>query len=531
MATKNSVKKAPAKTGNAKMRSVAEAKLKKSISKLEAASKEASAKAIAKAKKSAAEEEPPQKKKKGVAVLDLLSMYSDTMDVIAKRQGVESSSLDVAPAMSTGNLCTDMILGEGMRPCMLTGAGNEQAAKTTLALVAMANAIKEEIPIIAWWDYEGSTKNSKPYVASVLKTGGINLSIDQIFGKKDKKTGKWITPPRVRYRAETILERFYDWLSEVLRDLPDKRYVEGEWWLIFEDDKKKGTRSKLGEAIDAGMTRKYGNGLWVKAPNDKMQGIIFVDSYTAMQPKIKDEEEIGNQFAVKASAFSKQLERVKGRMADKMVMVWGLNHLRKNPGQVYGPQEEEKGGEALRQFSDVRIRQTKRSDSAHPFKAGMTTNKKFKEVEPSVEFKGCKDTYRIVHLKAVKNKLWTPERETFIRIWVEDGDGQARGIDPVFDTMLFLKETGQVTGTRKAFKLNFGDNGVSKPMTWQEMKLWILGAKDDMVQMSKKAGYPPMNLRSMCFKQIKSGKAEEKYIEALNAKATTGADDDDEGDD
>ena len=29
--------------------------------------------------------------------LDLLALYSDTMDVIAKRQGFEASSLDVAP--------------------------------------------------------------------------------------------------------------------------------------------------------------------------------------------------------------------------------------------------------------------------------------------------------------------------------------------------------------------------------------------------------------------------------------------------
>jgi len=508
--------------------------VKKPSPKARAAAKEEATKAIAKAKakpvkKAQVEaDEPPQRKKKGVVGLDLISMYSETMDVIAKRQGFESSSLEASPPMSTGLLTVDMLLGGGARPCMLTGAGNEQCAKTTLALVAMANSIKEQIPVIAFIDYEGSTKNSKPYVASILKTCGINMSVDQLFGKKDKKTGKWITPPRVRYRSETILEKFYDWMSEILRDLPDKRFVENEWWLIFEDNKKKGMRAKLGDNIDQGMTRKYGNGLWVKADDGKMQGIVFVDSYTAMQPKIKDEEEIGNQFSVKASAFSKQLERIKGRMAEKMVMVWGLNHLRQNPGQMYGPKETEKGGEALKQFSDVRIRQTSRSDSAHPFKAGMVTNKKFKEVEASVEHKGTQDKYRLVHLKTVKNKLWTPERETFIRIWVEDGAGEARGIDPVFDTLLFLKETGQISGSRKAFKLNFGDQGVSKPITWQDLKLWILGSKEEMVAMSKKAGYKPMNLRSLCFKQIKSGVAEDKYVEAMNGKASGGEDEDDE---
>ncbi len=194
-----------------------------------------------------------------------------------------------------------------------------------------------------------STKNSKPYVQSILKGSGINLSVDQVFGKKDKATGNWVTPPRVRYRSETILERFYDWLSQVLRELPDKRYVAGSWWLVF-DEKNKKHVAKVGGMADKEMQKRYGSGLWVPAPNDKIQGIIFLDSYTAMNPEVKDEESISNQLSVKASAFSKQLERVKGRMADKMVTIYGLNHLRSNPMAMYGPSEDEKGGNALKQF-------------------------------------------------------------------------------------------------------------------------------------------------------------------------------------
>jgi len=466
--------------------------------------------------------------------LDLLALYSDTMDVIAKRQGFEASSLDVAPPMSTSLLSIDMILGGGVRACMLTGAGNEQCAKTTLALVGMAAAIKEEIPIIAFVDYEGSTKNSKPYVASILKGAGVNMTVDQVFGKKDKATGRWVVPPRVRYRSETILERFYEWLGALLRELPDKRFVENKWWLIFEDDKKKGTRLKLGDRIDQSMTRKYGNGLWVEAPNDKMQGIIFLDSYTAMNPAVKDEEDISNQLSVKASAFSKQLERVKGRMADKMVTIWGLNHLRSNPMAMYGPKEDEKGGNALKQFSDVRLRQTSRSLSAAPFSPKADKNYNYNETEPSVEFKGTMDVYRYVHVKAIKNKLWTPNRETFIRIWVEDGNGKARGICPVFDTIQFLKDTGQLIGKRTGFKLNLGDLGVSKPMTWGDIKLWVLGEKEDKIAMSKKAGYAPMDLRKYCFKQIKSEVAEDKYVAAAkqqDAKRAEREIDSDGGDD
>lgn len=459
-------------------------------------------------------DEPKQKK----ITVDIASIYSDTLDVIAKRQGFESSSLDVAPPMSTTLLCVDMLLGGGLRACMVTGAGEEQCAKTTLALVAMAAAIKENIPIIAFVDYEGSTKNSKPYVASILKGAGVKMSVDEVFGKKSKDPkakGAWEIRPRVRYRSETTLEVFYDWLSEILRDLPDKRFVQNKWWLIFDADKKKGWKVKLGSSVDEAMTKRYGNGIWMEAPDDKMQAIIFVDSYTAMMPKVKDEEDIGNQLSVKASAFSKQLERVKGRMADKMVTVYGLNHLRDNPMAAYGPKQTEKGGKALMQFSDVRLRQTSRALSAAPF--SPKANKQFNEVEMSVEFPGCEDEYRYVHVKALKNKLWTPGRQTLIRIWVEDGNGVARGIDPVFDTIMYLKDTGQLIGTRKAFKLKLGDLGVSASLTWQDIKLWILGDKEAMTKISKKAGYKPMSLRTFCFKQVKTGVAEDKYIATKNA--------------
>lgn len=460
--------------------------------------------------------------------LDVHAIYGDFLDGIERRQGIDNSGLDVAPPMSTGNLQTDIILGGGIRSCMITGAGNEQCAKTTLALTAMAAAIKEEIPFIAFCDAEGSTKNSKPYVQSILKGSGIKLTIDQVFGKKDKSTGKWLIAPRVRYRATSILERFYDWLSEILRELPDKRYVAGNWWLVF-DEKNKKHVAKVSQFADKDMARRFGAGLWIPAPNDKMQGIVFLDSYTALVPESKDEEAISNQLSVKASAFSKQLERVKGRMADKMVTIYGLNHLRSNPMQMFGPKEEEKGGAALRQFSDVRLRQTSRSLSGPKAYFSPKPGKKggkatFNEIEPSVEFQG-KDEYRYVHVKTVKNKLWTPGREGWLRIWVEDGNGVARGIDPVFDVMAFLKDTGQVSGNRGNLKLNLEGLGKAKPLTWLECKLWVLGSKDDMIKISKKAGFKPMSLSAFCHKQVKSGVAEDLYIKVKAGKDAAGKDD------
>jgi recA bacterial DNA recombination protein len=457
--------------------------------------------------------------------LDIASLYNESLNVIAKRQGFESSGLDVAPPMSMGLLEIDMIMGGGIRACMLTGAGNEQCAKTTLALTTMGAAIKANIPIIGFCDFEGSTRNSKPYVHSILKGMGIKLSMDEVFGKTNKDGT--VVPGKVRYRAETILERFYDWLSEILRELPDKRYVEGKWWLVF-DEKNKRHKAKVADFVDSAMTRKYGNGLWVEAPDDKIQGIIFVDSYTAMQPEAKDGEDISNQLSVKASAFSKQLERVKGRMAQKMVTVYGLNHLRSNPMAMFGPKESEKGGAALQQFSDVRLRQTSRSLSAAPFSPKADKKLGYDESEPTVEFETGKDRYRYVHVKAIKNKLWTPQRECFIRVWVEDGSGTARGLDPVFDTIAFLKNTGQLTGTRANFKLNLAGLGPAKNgISWMQLKKWILGSKEVMSKASAHCGYKPMDLRAFCFKQVQNGTAEELYVKVQSAKAADKGGDDD----
>lgn len=483
----------------------------------------------AKAAKLVKDDEPKKKKKMG---FDVNALIHSTLNEVAKRQGIVASGLDVSPPVSSGLLMVDLILGGGMRPGMLTAAAEEQCAKTTLALTGLAAAVKREVPFLAMVDYEGSTKAAKRYVHEIFKGQGIKLKMNEIFGKESKEGG-WEIEPRVRYINMAILEHFYEWLAAILRELPDKRFLMNKWWYVFEDNKK--NKARVGDEVDPVMTKKYGGGLWVEAPDGNPQGIIVLDSYTAMNPAAKDEEDISNQLSVKASAFSKQLERVKGRMLQKMVLVYGLNHLRDNPMAMFGPKVSEKGGKALQQFSDVRIRQTSRAVSAAPFKAQEVCKTTFNELERSVEYKG-KDQYRYVHVKAVKNKHWTPNRECFFRIWVEDASGVARGLDPVFDVICFLKETGQLSGgvKRKNFKLDLHGLGkAKKPVDWITLKQWILGDKDTMTAISKELGFKPMSLKAFCFKQMEKGVAEELYIAYQNAKEAgkKESDEEDEEDD
>ncbi len=450
------------------------------------------------------------------AGLDFGSIYGDTLDVIARRQGVECSTLDIGTPLSTGMLCVDLQMGGGLRAGMYTSAGGEQSAKTTSALTYLANAIKENIPVLEWWDFEGSTKNSRPYVRAIVKGAGVKLTMNELFGKKDPETGKWIIRPRVKYHAESVGEKFFKYMAEVLRTMPDKKFVANRWWLRF--DESKINHQKYDAYADNTMPKKYGKGIWVEAPDDKLQGIFFIDSWAACNTTANDEEDHDNSLAGNARMFSKHLPRIKGRLAEKMVALVGVNQLRDIPMARFGPKVQEPGGTALRFNSDVRTRNTSRA-SGYPLWAKQF-NDEFEEVEKSVEFEGQYDRYRYIQTKAIKNKLWTPGRKAWIRIWVEDGSGTARGFCPFFDTMYYLKQTGQLEGKgRKGLTLNLHKLGTTKPLAWDDYKRWVLGDVTTMKKISAKAGLKkPISLRALCFKQGVDGVAEKLYLKMKDTK-------------
>lgn len=467
-----------------------------------------------------------KKGKKGAASFDVAALYSETIDQVSRRQDFDSDLLEDVPPMSTGILALDLAEGGGIRPAWYTHFGPEQSCKTTGALHIMAAGINANIPIIGLADYEGSTKNSKPYVANILRTCGAKISIKEVFGKKDPKTGKWLINPRVRYRSETIGEKFFDWLHDLLANLPDKKFIAGQWWLVYEDTKV--NKAKLSQYVDSTMAKKYGKGLWIPAPDGALQALILVDSYPAMNPTSNDKEDGEDKsLALQARMFSKHLPRVKGRLASKMVAVIGINQLRAIPMARYGPTEAEPCGGALKFNSDVRIKWT-------PMASNLPFNPKFdvddrREHEPSVEVEGT-DRYRYVRFAAIKNKLWTPGRKGFVRLWEEDGSGDARGFDPFFDTVFYLRSTGQLTGkNRKNIYLNLKGIGQGKrTITWMQLKEWVLGNKQQMTEHSQRLGFKPMNLRSWCFRQLASGVGETLYVEQRNTKKSKSMNDDPE---
>lgn len=197
---------------------------------------------------------------------------------------------------------------------------------------------------------------------------------------------------------------------------------------------------------------------------------------------------------------------------------------------VHNSPEYESGGESLKFFSDVRLKMVSRAvPQGEPRKKDSTN---FAE-EPSVEIEDGIDTYRYVNVKAVKNKLSAnSDLAGWVRIWVRDGEGQARGYDPVWDTAEFLRSIGVLTGSRNKMvidwdKLSIKNLEGKQKFDWQTLKTLIVGSKEQRLDaLGKKKEIKNFNLRKHLFSLVENGKAKKMYFAQLKTKATNDSDDD-----
>lgn len=511
-----------------------------------------------KVKKKKHEEEPevPKKKKREAEPIEIpkkkgLKLYkapeSDApyslnalLGELEKVVKIQSINIGAEDRISTGSLCLDIVLGGGITAGMYTTAGAEQSCKTTSTISILAASLTQNVEARVLWDAEGSTGSSMDYVENIFANNGVRVDMETLFGVK--KGNKYVQTPVVYYRDEAEMDTFYDWLAAYLRRLPDKRFEAGRWWYIYENTPD--NKSKYKDKMDRGMSKAQG-AIYIPAKDGALQALVMIDSYPALLPESMDEDDPKAGLALAAREFAKNLPRVKGRLRKKRVAILGVNQLRKNPAAKFVDPNYEPGGESLRFFSDVRLHNTPRSLSGVPTKP---QGKGQYEVEPSVSGEG-EDTYRYIHVKARKNKLSTPNRETWMRLWVSDENQQANGFCLVWDTFYALYVTGQVTGEgetkiRKSMTLNIAGLGeAKKTINWFQFKQLIIGTDEEKIAVCNRLGYKPMNLRKGLFKMIRSGKMEELYSAHHNAsmkkaaakeaaKATKSAiDDDDDLDD
>jgi RecA/RadA recombinase len=459
------------------------------------------------------------KKRDSFSPVDYLSVLTD----LEKSLKIQSVTLSAENVISTGLLCTDLLIGGGIRPGWYTFAGPEQSAKTTLAITAMGAAIQQKVQLTTLWDAEGSTGSSLDYVESIFKTGGVQATTEELFGVR--KNGKYVSKPLVYYRDEGSMDTFFGWVSGLLRRLPDKRMEDGKWWYVYEDTRE--NKAKFKGQYDVRMSS-GNNGVYLPAEDSSLQAYILIDSYPSLLPASMDEDDVKSGMALQAREFSKHIPRVKGKLRSKRVAILGINQLRQKPAVMYGSPDYEPGGEALKYFSDIRIWNKPRALSGVPF------NPKGKgqiEEEPSVDGNGI-DTYRYISSKAIKNKLSVPGRETWLRIWVSDAKGVAHGFDPVWDTFYAMSLTGQITGKRSSMLLNVHGLGEAKKnLAWSEFKTLILGDQEEIAAICKKIGYKPINLRKGMFNLSRKGVMEDLYLETRIAASDKTSKGEGEGDD
>ena len=432
------------------------------------------------------------------------------LDKLERDVGITGNSfIPNEKRQTSGLLCIDLLMGGGILPGWYTVYGKEQSCKSTLAMTALIASLHSGIPIISYFDYEGS--NQTDYLENMMEAMGMRYQARDVFGIRNPKTNKWEIPPMVRINSSDIGEQFFDFLSRLCHSLPHKLYIGESWYYVYKDTKE--NRAIVGDNFDKAYYTSTKR-LRVPAEDGSLQALLILDSYPAMLPESQDDDP-SKAIAVQARFFSDNIKRVKGKLKGKRIAIVGVNQLRDIPMAMFGPTEQEPCGNALKFFSDVRIKATARVLSGVPVSGFNTTGTILKEQS----LDGGIETYRFINLKATKNKLSVPYLETWARLCITDSTGKARGFDIVWDTFYYLHQTGQIEGNVKKIKIRL-ENGTifSKTLTWIDFKKLILGSKADIMAICTDNGVKSFRLRDYCKKQLHSGNGVQLHLSKLASK-------------
>lgn len=182
--------------------------------------------------------------------------------------------------------------------------------------------------------------------------------------------------------------------------------------------------------------------------------------------------------------------------------------------------------------SDVRIRLVSRAVPA-AFEKNKMKDRPGSVAEKSVTVEDGMDIYRFIAAKTIKNKMGgIPNQSTWLRLWESDGNGEARGFDPVFDTWHFLHTLKLIAGSRN--KIKFKDPvpmSGGKAIDWDDFRILILGTKKEIKEVCEAAGIKSGDLRKWCFKYLNSEAGKQRVKDSIVKAASKGAKDDDDGDD
>ncbi len=234
-------------------------------------------------------------------------------------------------------------------------------------------------------------------------------------------------------------------------------------------------------------------------PN-KIQAMFVIDSLPSLMPERLYENDEGSPMAQQAKMYADNIKLIRSLLASKNCVLYAVNQIRTKPGVTYGNPEYEPCGETPKHASDVRLRISKR---AVPTGKGGPI-----EEERCWDGRGM-DRYVYTLARTIKNKMFSPFRETWMRIWFEEKGAPGRGIDPFYDTYQYLKMTGQLIEHRGYFTPKV-DGFPEMRLTWDQFKALSLDPEQNKDETA---------LRALCRKQFETGEAFDRYFSANGGTA------------
>jgi RecA/RadA recombinase len=201
----------------------------------------------------------------------------------------------------------------------------------------------------------------------------------------------------------------------------------------------------------------------------RIQIVFMIDSAPALVPEAEDSGK--GAIAERARMFSQYMPLVKTLLAKKRALLLITNQLRFKPGVMFGNPEYNPCGEALKHYTDQRPKIVR-------FSKQLADKNKVKglgvggiEQEPHVSGEGF-DNYMYSKVTTLKNKAFPPMKTGEIRLWFLEQNGVGRGIDPVYDTFMYLTMTGQINVDRKKYVVTLP--GFEGKYDWRTFKRLVL---------------------------------------------------------
>jgi RecA/RadA recombinase len=210
-----------------------------------------------------------------------------------------------------------------------------------------------------------------------------------------------------------------------------------------------------------------------------LSNIYYHDSLPACIPESLLENDEKGSSPDLAIMLSRMLPMVKLKLKAANAAYIAVQQVRENPRTMYGSNVYEPGGNAPEFYADLKMQlerigkpktlDFKKDHGLIPKEDGLI---KAGGIHIEKNPDGTIDEYFYTKVKTTKNRVFSPLKETYFRMWANENGEPGRGIDPVWDVIRFFEEIGAiVVESRREILFR------KKPYTYFDLKEAILGPK------------------------------------------------------